>query len=244
MAQLGSLSAETETLSHVSRLVEAFRAFDSDNDGSITAAELRGIMSSLGCGGNYGSDCGGGNRVVVVVVVVEYVMYDSGCGCSGDSSDNIGNTVVVASSCPGSLPKSTGEKVPGLIGELQQLILVIVLVYNLVHLYNPSEEDVEAMMQKGDKNKDGVLSIEEFLEMNTNELGLGGLQIHLTIALQALDVADDEDLTAKELHEVLGNMQGGDLSLNFCEEVIASMDRDDDGAISFEDFKLIVNALL
>ncbi|KAI8014271.1 putative calcium-binding protein CML29 [Camellia lanceoleosa] len=158
MAQLGSLSAETETLSHVSRLVEAFRAFDSDNDGSITAAELRGIMSSLG--------------------------------------------------------------------------------------YNPSEEDVEAMMQKGDKNKDGVLSIEEFLEMNTNELGLGGLQIHLTIALQALDVADDEDLTAKELHEVLGNMQGGDLSLKYCEEVIASMDRDDDGAISFEDFKLIVNALL
>ncbi|XWS23805.1 hypothetical protein CRYUN_Cryun28dG0047100 [Craigia yunnanensis] len=49
MAQLrSSLSAETETLSNVLSLVEAFRAFDADNDGAINAAELGEIMGSLG----------------------------------------------------------------------------------------------------------------------------------------------------------------------------------------------------
>ncbi|THG07129.1 hypothetical protein TEA_000691 [Camellia sinensis var. sinensis] len=227
MAQLGSLSAETETLSHVSRLVEAFRAFDSDNDGSITAAELRGIMSSLG------------------LQVAQDLCLSQQCHRPGSWFCFIWFIICwvhLASICSAAGP-TLGVLYLELIVEEFARSFELPLAPNS-SLYNPSEEDVEAMMQKGDKNKDGVLSIEEFLEMNTNELGLGGLQIHLTIALQALDVADDEDLTAKELHEVLGNMQGGDLSLNFCEEVIASMDRDDDGAISFEDFKLIVNALL
>ena len=48
MAQLENLSAELETLNQVLSLVEAFRAFDADNDGCITAAELGGIMGSLG----------------------------------------------------------------------------------------------------------------------------------------------------------------------------------------------------
>ena len=44
----GSLSNGMETLSHVFRLVDAFRAFDADNDGHITTAQLGGIMASLG----------------------------------------------------------------------------------------------------------------------------------------------------------------------------------------------------
>lgn len=35
-------------MSYISRLVEAFQAFDSDNDGLVTAAELRGLLASLG----------------------------------------------------------------------------------------------------------------------------------------------------------------------------------------------------
>ncbi|CAL8988320.1 unnamed protein product [Prunus brigantina] len=48
MAQISSLSIETETLSQVLGLVEAFKAFDADNDGKINAAELGGILGSLG----------------------------------------------------------------------------------------------------------------------------------------------------------------------------------------------------
>ena len=41
-------SVDFEALSYISRLVEAFQAFDSDNDGLVTAPELRGLLASLG----------------------------------------------------------------------------------------------------------------------------------------------------------------------------------------------------
>ncbi|MBL2492333.1 EF-hand domain-containing protein, partial [Klebsiella pneumoniae] len=101
MAQSESISAEMEALSHVLSLVEVFRSFDSNNDGQITAAELGGIMGSLG--------------------------------------------------------------------------------------YNPREQDVKAMMQQGDTNKDGLLSLEEFLEMNTKGMELGSLASCLQMAFQELN---------------------------------------------------------
>ncbi|KAE8669444.1 6-phosphogluconolactonase [Hibiscus syriacus] len=159
MAQLGSsLSAETETLSNVLSLVEAFRAFDSDNDGAINAAELGGILSSLG--------------------------------------------------------------------------------------YNASEQDVRAMMREGDGDKDGLLSMEEFLEMNTKDMVLGELANSLKTASQAIEVQGDDALTATELYQVMGNLGMPQHSLEDCQCVVASMDADGDGAVTLEDFKLILNALL
>ncbi|KAL4281024.1 hypothetical protein GQ457_03G032800 [Hibiscus cannabinus] len=156
MAQLGSsLSAETETLSNVLSLVEAFRAFDSDNDGGINAAELGGILSSLG--------------------------------------------------------------------------------------YKASEQEVRAMMREGDGNKDGLLSMEEFLEMNTKDMELAS---SLRTAFQAIEVEGDEALTATELYQVMGNLGMDQLSPEDCQSVVAAMDADGDGAVTLEDFKLIVNALL
>ncbi|XP_062098144.1 probable calcium-binding protein CML29 [Humulus lupulus] len=160
---LGSLTAQTEALSHVQGLVEAFRAFDSDNDGSITEAELGGIMGSLG--------------------------------------------------------------------------------------YNPTEEEVRAMMQEGDVNKDGLLSLEEFLEMNTKNLELGGLGNFLMNAAEALnnnidgDGICDQMVTGEELFQVLGSL-GVNFGLEDCQNIIASMDMDGDGAVSLEDFNLIVTSLL
>lgn len=158
MAQNGHLSAETETLSYVLRLMEAFRAFDADNDGSITGAELGGIMGSLG--------------------------------------------------------------------------------------YNPSEEDVRAMMQQGDSNRDGLLSIEEFLEMNTKNMELGGvIGNFLKNAFEALNFDGDEEVTGEELYDVIEN-SGCELTLEDCQNIIASIDGDGDGAVRFEDFKLILTSLL
>ncbi|KAK1384402.1 putative calcium-binding protein CML29 [Heracleum sosnowskyi] len=159
MAQHGSLSAETETLSYVLRLLEAFRAFDSDNDGGITAAELGGVMGSLG--------------------------------------------------------------------------------------YNPCDQEVRSMMQQGDRNQDGLLSIQEFLELNTKELELGGLANSLKTVLEHLDFEGDEFVTGEELFQVMGNSTGIDeLGLEECQAIIASIDGDGDGAIGYEDFNLIVSCLI
>ncbi|XP_050376215.1 probable calcium-binding protein CML25 [Argentina anserina] len=157
MAQSSSLSAETESLSQVLGLINTFKAFDSNNDGKITAAELGGILGSLG--------------------------------------------------------------------------------------YSSSEQDVEAMMEQGDTNKDGLLSIEEFLEMNTRNMEFGGLEDVLKNAFEALDVDGDDAVTAEELYEVMGDEMGFELSLEDCQGIIASIDTDGDGAVSFEEFKLIVNSL-
>ncbi|KAA8538550.1 hypothetical protein F0562_028256 [Nyssa sinensis] len=140
MAQVESLSAEMETMSHVMCLVEAFKAFDSDNDGYITAAELGGIVGSLGC--------------------------------------------------------------------------------------NRSEQEVKAMMQQGDTNRDGLLSMPEFLDMNTKEMDLGTLGTSLRRAFEALDVDGDETaVTGDELYDAMGGMGLG-LSLEACRDIIASMDGD------------------
>ncbi|GFP87598.1 probable calcium-binding protein cml29 [Phtheirospermum japonicum] len=156
MAQSNSLSLEMETLNHVLGLVEAFRAFDSDNDGSINAQELGGIMGSFG--------------------------------------------------------------------------------------YKVSEQEVEAMMQKGDTNKDGLLNISKFLEMNTGDLELGGLAALMT-AFEGLELEGHDLVTGEKLYQVVEDLGIG-LCLSDCKNIIASMDGDGDGAVSFEDFKLIVDSLL
>ncbi|KAJ3696197.1 hypothetical protein LUZ60_001574 [Juncus effusus] len=47
-SQMQPLSLNLDALTYVSSLVEAFRAFDSDNNGLINTAELQGLLSSLG----------------------------------------------------------------------------------------------------------------------------------------------------------------------------------------------------
>ncbi|XP_052201000.1 probable calcium-binding protein CML29 [Diospyros lotus] len=153
MARQGSqqLSAEMETLSHILRLLEAFRAFDGDNDAHINSAELGALMGSLG--------------------------------------------------------------------------------------YNPSAQDVDRMMQQGDTNGDGLLSVEEFLEMNTTELEIGSLAAHLGTACEAFDM--DEVVTGEDLQVALIDM-GVEFPLENCREIVASMD----GPITAEDLKIIVSSLL
>lgn len=152
MAQVGM-----ETLDHILSLMETFKAFDADNDGRITEAELGGIMGSLG--------------------------------------------------------------------------------------YKASDQEVRAMMQQGDKNKDGLLCINEFLELNTKHLETGNLANVLGAAFEALDEDGNEILTGEELHEVVENLGLG-LSLEKCQNIITSLDVDGDGAVSLDDFQLIVNSLL
>lgn len=149
MAQIGSLSAETETLSQVLSLVEAFRAFDSNNDGLIDMAELGALLASLG--------------------------------------------------------------------------------------FNPSEQEVRSVMQEADKNRDGLMSIYEFLEMNLKETEVGNMATFLRAAFEALDFHGDEPVIAEELYEVMRNM-GVDFSLEDCKNIVASLNGNRGATGSFEDF--------
>eukprot|EP00262_Sarcandra_glabra_P008469 TRINITY_DN22004_c0_g1_i1.p1 TRINITY_DN22004_c0_g1~~TRINITY_DN22004_c0_g1_i1.p1 ORF type:complete len:158 (-),score=22.65 TRINITY_DN22004_c0_g1_i1:104-577(-) len=157
MAHLQSLTAKTEMLSHVLGLMEAFKAFDANNDGLISVAELGGLMGSLG--------------------------------------------------------------------------------------YTVSEQEVTAIMRKADKDRDGLLSMEEFLEMNTKEMDVGDLATLLGTAFQELGMEGDEVVTADYLFEVMGSVGNG-VTLEACQGIVAAVDGDGDGIVSVDDFKLILNALL
>ncbi|KAK4433672.1 hypothetical protein Salat_0529900 [Sesamum alatum] len=80
--------------------------------------------------------------------------------------------------------------------------------------YNVSEQDVQAMMQKGDTDKDGLLSISEFLDMNNGDLELGGL-CALKTALEQWDLEEHDLVTGEQLFEVVADM-GIELSLDDC----------------------------
>ncbi|BBN70555.1 EF hand calcium-binding protein family [Prunus dulcis] len=126
-----------EKLSQVLGLVEAFKAFDAENDGKINPVELGGILGSLVC--------------------------------------------------------------------------------------KTSEQDVRAMRQQGDTNRDGFLSIEEFLGMNTKNMEFKKLEDVLKNAFEALDVDGEEIVIVEELYEVMGDDFGLGSSLEDCQGIIASM---------------------
>ncbi|XP_008803460.2 probable calcium-binding protein CML29 [Phoenix dactylifera] len=110
--------------------------------------------------------------------------------------------------------------------------------------YNTSEREVKEMMRQGDTDRDGLLSLHEFLEINTRELDLGDLADLLQAAVPALgrEVGNDEAVTGEELYNVLGST--GSASMEDCMDIIACLDGDGDGAVSLEDLQCIVQALL
>nr|XP_010918595.1 probable calcium-binding protein CML29 [Elaeis guineensis] len=110
--------------------------------------------------------------------------------------------------------------------------------------YNMSEREVNDMMRRGDTDRDGLLSMQEFLEMNTRELDLGDLVDLLQAAVRALglEMGNDEVVTGAELYNVLCSMGGA--SMEDCMDIIACLDGDGDGAVSLQDLQCIVQALL
>lgn len=111
--------------------------------------------------------------------------------------------------------------------------------------YNMSEQEVKETMRRGDTDQDRQLSMDEFLEMNTRELDLGDLGDLLQAAVPKLgpeEVNNDEVVTGEELYDVLRSMGGA--SMEDCMDIIASLDGDGDGAVSLQDLRCIVQALL
>ncbi|KAL6873812.1 hypothetical protein ACP4OV_013894 [Aristida adscensionis] len=108
--------------------------------------------------------------------------------------------------------------------------------------HDRSEADARDMLARAGGDGDGRLSVEELLDvMNAGELGLGALGAVLQSALPALEAAGGAMVGADELARAVGTM--GAASAEDCAAIIECMDGDGDGAITIEEFRLMVDLL-
>ncbi|KAL5983903.1 hypothetical protein ACLOJK_018001 [Asimina triloba] len=98
-----------------------------------------------------------------------------------------------------------------------------------------SDAEVAAMMQAADLDGDGFISVEEFLSVNTMETDSSKCIEDLRNAFTVFDKDKNGLISAEELHSVLRAM-GEKTSLAECRSMIKGIDRNGDGAVSFDEF--------
>merc|ERR1712038_169925 len=110
------------------------------------------------------------------------------------------------------------------------------------HGFNPSEEDLRDMIRNVDKNANGAIDFNEFIEMMLKQ----GVNVDedAAHAFKVFDRDGDGLITAEELRLTMNNL-GEPLTEAELNAMIAEADTDGDGKINFEEFKnLMANKTL
>merc|ERR1712106_663946 len=102
------------------------------------------------------------------------------------------------------------------------------------HGFNPSEEDLKDMIRNVDKNANGAIDFNEFIEMMIKQ-GTNADE-DAAHAFKVFDRDGDGLITAEELRLTMNNL-GEPLTESEVKAMIAEADTDGDGKINFEEFK-------
>ncbi|KAI3733780.1 hypothetical protein L6452_13236 [Arctium lappa] len=105
--------------------------------------------------------------------------------------------------------------------------------------HRPTEDELEKMIVEVDGDGDGFIDLQEFIELNTKGIDSAELMENLKDAFSVFDVDKNGSITADELQNVLGSL-GEEWSLGDCRRMIAGIDQDGDGMISFDEFKVMM----
>lgn len=105
--------------------------------------------------------------------------------------------------------------------------------------HRPTEDELEKMIVEVDADGDGFIDLQEFIELNTKGIDSAELMENLKDAFSVFDIDKNGSITADELQNVLGSL-GEDCSLGECRRMIAGVDQDGDGMISFDEFKVMM----
>lgn len=110
------------------------------------------------------------------------------------------------------------------------------------HGFNPSEEDLRDMIRNVDKNANGAIDFNEFIEMMLKQGS--NADEDAAHAFKVFDRDGDGLITAEELRLTMNNL-GEPLTEAELTAMIAEADTDGDGKINFEEFKnLMANKAL
>lgn len=103
----------------------------------------------------------------------------------------------------------------------------------------PSPSELESMMSEADSDKDGFISLEEFIELNTRGVDETDMMEDLRNAFSVFDLDRNGLISADELASVLKSLGEG-ASIADCRKMIGGVDRDGDGMICFDEFKAMM----
>ncbi|VFQ78114.1 unnamed protein product [Cuscuta campestris] len=102
-----------------------------------------------------------------------------------------------------------------------------------------AEEEVDAMIREVDADGDGFIDLREFIELNTKDVGADEVMENLRDAFSVFDADKNGSISAEELQNVLRSI-GEECSLAECRKMISGVDRDGDGMIDFDEFKVMM----
>ncbi|CAA7023644.1 unnamed protein product [Microthlaspi erraticum] len=101
------------------------------------------------------------------------------------------------------------------------------------------EEVLQKAITEIDQKGDGYINFEEFVELNTKGMDQNDVLENLKDAFSVYDIDGNGSISAEELHEVLRSL-GDECSIAECRKMIGGVDKDGDGTIDFEEFKIMM----
>uniref|UniRef100_A0A0C9RRE7 TSA: Wollemia nobilis Ref_Wollemi_Transcript_19538_874 transcribed RNA sequence n=1 Tax=Wollemia nobilis TaxID=56998 RepID=A0A0C9RRE7_9CONI len=167
-------------------------------------------------------------------------------------------TSTSSSSCAQGQPKLTRQQAPSTKYEVLSRIQELSDVFNSLDAdgdgkispcelgqimrqvgYNATDEELRRMIAAVDTDGDGCIDLHEFIQMNTKGMNVSHHMNELRTAFKIFDGDNSGFITAQQLHDVLRSL-GDPSSLDDCRQIIASIDADDDGLVSFEEFGILM----
>ncbi|KAL0446730.1 UNVERIFIED_CONTAM: putative calcium-binding protein CML25 [Sesamum latifolium] len=102
-----------------------------------------------------------------------------------------------------------------------------------------TEEELRIMIQEVDADGDGFIDLQEFIALNTTDVGHEEVMENLRDAFKVFDIDKNGYITAEELQDVLQSL-GEECTLDECEKMISGVDSDGSGTINFDEFKVMM----
>lgn len=122
--------------------------------------------------------------------------------------------------------------------ELKQVLL------SLGHEKEEAAKEAEGIVREMDCDGDGFVDLDEFMVVmgSCDRSEEGDQESVIMAAFKVFDADRDGLISAEELKSVLGRLGCGKCSTKECRKMIKGVDRDGDGFVNFEEFKIMMTA--